>query len=61
MIASFVASPELDLRAHATVASRSDITCASGTFETTSAKICFQSAIFDTSPWRAYSSGAIAR
>ena len=46
-------SPLLDLAAQAAVASRSDMTCASGTLLTTSAKICFQSLIFETSPWRA--------
>src|SRR3989304_6338422 len=38
--------------AHATVAARSAITCASGTFDTTFAKISLISDIPDTSPWR---------
>ena len=38
--------------AQATVASRSAMTCASGTFATTVSTICEISVIADTSPWR---------
>src|SRR5450432_3817557 len=44
----------------ATAASRSDMTWASGTLDTTLLKISFMSVSLETSPWRANSSGAIA-
>ena len=58
---SFAVSPLPVFLAQATVASRSDITCASGTLETTLEMISWMSVIFETSPWRAYSSGATAK
>src|SRR5688572_9991584 len=47
--------------AHTSAASRSDITCVSGTFDTTVLMISWMFSIFDTSPCRAYISGATAR
>jgi hypothetical protein len=47
--------------AHATQASRSPITCASGAFETMSFIRVGMSAILLGSPWRTNSSGASAR
>src|SRR5262249_1412011 len=47
--------------AQATAASRSDMTCSSGTLETTLLMISWMSVILDTSPCRAYNSGATAK
>src|SRR5216684_382887 len=60
VIPNLGASPLPDSFAQATAASMSDITCASGTFDTI-AKICCISEMLETSPWRAYNSGAMAR
>ena len=54
-------SPLPDFLAQATVASRSDITWESGTFETTLEMMSWMFSIFETSPCRAYISGATAR
>src|SRR5713226_3777313 len=61
VIPNLEASPLPDSFAQATAASMSDITWASGTFDTTVSIICFISEILETSPWRAYNSGAIAK
>ena len=53
VMASLSVLPPPDFFAQATVASRSSITCLSGTFETTLLMISWMSVSFETSPWRA--------
>ena len=61
VIASLSVFPMPDFLAQATVASRSSITCLSGTLATTLVMISWMFVMPATSPCRAYSSGATAR
>lgn len=61
VIAARDTSAAPDALANARVASRSLITCASGTFDTTLLRISLKSVIFETPPWRTNSSGATAK
>src|SRR5437879_13179169 len=60
MMPSLDVSPFADFCAQATTASRSDITSASGTLETTFEIVSLMSGLLLTSPWRAQNSGAVA-